>query len=712
MHSDIPATKKTGYRLSALIGSVFLTALIVVSGIVLLIGYIASTNTIEHDFSRIVDKTKTISKLVLTSKLDNAVHILSSGVQNLSIRFDLENHNYTDISKTLSDIYYSYEEEDLGIFFLQVGHDKQVIGIGAPVHDLSPITSQSIAFSSTSFTNKLVKSDNGIVAIITKREITSASTGKVLGYLYGGTVLNGNLELLSELQNNIDSKAIYLLFNGEVISSLISNHENKKLNLDDFLLIDAPLPIGGTNDNSLSLKIYIGKGATADLENAYFQTLFLVLLTILIGATIGTLLLRKITIGAISSLSDFARDVARKLPNPSYNYSMVRDFNKIGHALKQVVGELSLGEERFRDFAENGADWFWEMGPDLRMSYIAGNFKEIFGLGESAIIGKTRNELYAHTNDFNSQNWTDHFNNLNNHEAFNNFEYRWIKPDGEIRYLSISGKPLFDDNGEFNGFRGVGSDITERMNAQEKIKFSLEKAQTANRAKSKFLATMSHEFRTPLNAILGFSELMKNQFFGPIGSDKYAGYLQDIHDSGEHMLELVNDVLDISSIEAGKRKFVSEAININELLTNCIRNVQNLAENAGVRLTLNLEDELPLLSADKRSLTQILQNLLSNAIKFTDKNGLILLTAINSGETISISVKDEGLGIPAAVLPNVTEPFVQSDTNAYTAEEGTGLGLSIVKSLVEAHSGKLEIKSVEGEGTEVIVTLPQTAMLN
>jgi len=255
-------------------------------------------------------------------------------------------------------------------------------------------------------------------------------------------------------------------------------------------------------------------------------------------------------------------------------------------------------------------------------------------------------------------------------------------------------------------FGAIIQDITERKHAEASLRTALVEAERANNAKSEFLATMSHEFRTPLNAILGFSEMMRAQYFGPLGSKNYNEYANDIYDSGEHMLELVNDVLDIAAIEAGKRSIVKEVITIDELLKSCIRNVEEAAEQKIINLSVDVAEDLPLLYADRRSTIQVIHNLLSNAIKFTPRDGKVSVSASAADHEIVIKVMDSGIGISADHLPEITEPFIQADADPHYTQEGTGLGLSIVKSLVEAHDGTLNIESEIDKGTTVTVSLP------
>ncbi len=232
-------------------------------------------------------------------------------------------------------------------------------------------------------------------------------------------------------------------------------------------------------------------------------------------------------------------------------------------------------------------------------------------------------------------------------------------------------------------------------------------ADEANRAKTRFLANMSHELRTPLNAIIGFSDIMKNEVFGPIGQAKYSQYVADINRSGAHLLQLINDILDVAKIEVGGQPLNESIIDLAGTLKQCGQLMETQARGAGVSLTVEASTRLPGLRADPTRLRQIVLNLLSNAVKFTPAGGKIWLTAaIEPGGRLLIQVRDTGVGIKREDIPRAMEPFVQLD-HAPRGEPGTGLGLALVKTLVEAHSGTLSIDSEPGKGTTVSVHLPQ-----
>jgi two-component system, cell cycle sensor histidine kinase PleC len=237
-------------------------------------------------------------------------------------------------------------------------------------------------------------------------------------------------------------------------------------------------------------------------------------------------------------------------------------------------------------------------------------------------------------------------------------------------------------------------------------------AESANRAKSEFLANMSHELRTPLNAIIGFAEVMESGIFGELGSEKYAEYCQDIRTSGHYLLSVINDILDMSRIEAGRISLVKTQVSINDSIQRALRLVGEQVRTKGLTLTVDVCPEDITVPADDRSLQQILVNLLQNATKFTNDGGCITVRSRLAMDAVNIYVEDDGIGIPAYALQKLGQPFEQVETEFSKSYKGSGLGLAIARSLAELHGGTLRIKSQEGVGTIVLVHLPLTQSTN
>jgi len=232
-----------------------------------------------------------------------------------------------------------------------------------------------------------------------------------------------------------------------------------------------------------------------------------------------------------------------------------------------------------------------------------------------------------------------------------------------------------------------------------------DRAEAANQAKSEFLANMSHELRTPLNAVIGFSELMEQKLFGPLGSERYEEYARDINGSGKYLLGVINDILDMSKIEAGQFSMDREQIDLCPLIKETVRVVSLQAAAKSITVETRIAESMSLV-ADRRAIKQIAINLLSNAVKFTGEGGRITVRARNASGAMILTIEDNGCGIPKGALGKLGRPFEQVQNQFSKNHAGSGLGLAISRSLAELHGGALKIRSTEGVGTIVSVRIP------
>jgi PAS domain S-box-containing protein len=371
---------------------------------------------------------------------------------------------------------------------------------------------------------------------------------------------------------------------------------------------------------------------------------------------------------------------------------------------------LKESEAAYRFMAEEASDIIARHTADGRLTFISPAVKRILGF-ESDDMHRRGPFEGAHPDDI--EQIKESLAQARQTNGSANYTYRVLHRDGHYVWLETHLRFVKNpQTGIFDGAISVSRDITDRKRVEDELTRARERAEAANQTKSRFLANMSHELRTPLNAIIGFSDILAREMFGPIGGERYLEYARLINESGTMLLDLINDLLDMSKIEAGKFELHYEDFLAGDAVTSCVRLIEKRAEEKGIALATSIEPEDLRLRADHRAVKQILLNLLSNAVKFTNKGGTIDVQVKKSGSLVHIVVRDTGVGIAAHILPRLAQPFEQASSNASRLHGGSGLGLALVKSLTRLHGGDLRIDSEEGRGTEVTATIlidPNTA---
>ncbi len=371
--------------------------------------------------------------------------------------------------------------------------------------------------------------------------------------------------------------------------------------------------------------------------------------------------------------------------------------------MERIIGQHTARQRALRlpqftvDRAAIAAFW---VGPDGALLYANQWACQCLGYSREELLSRNIEDVSP---DLPRSRWQANWRTLKEAGSLS-FETQYRTKKGRLLPMDVTTNYLeFDDQSYACLF---ARDITDRKQAERELRRAKEQAEAANHAKSEFLANMSHELRTPLNAIIGFSEILAMQIFGPLGSERYRSYVDDIHDSGNHLLGILNGILDLSKAEAGKLTLDETEVDLAEVLRQSGRMFRTKAAEQGIKLIFDLPEAMPPIRADSRLVSQVVINLISNAIKFTNQGTVAVSLGREDEGACYIRVRDTGVGIAKENISKVVEPFVQVESAFSRGHEGTGLGLPFVQKIMELHGGSLSIESELGEGTTVTVRFP------
>jgi signal transduction histidine kinase len=415
----------------------------------------------------------------------------------------------------------------------------------------------------------------------------------------------------------------------------------------------------------------------AHLFIGYFNPVFLIMPT-LIGSITGTLIARILLLQR-QMRKNHKTITANQLRDERYRLAMrAADF---------TVWDWRLDEDRV--FCMQGVRNI--LGRDIDGDYLAADWWK----------------SWVHPDD--QAHFHDSINaHIRGRSARCECEYRARDEDGRYRWAFLQALASRDETGRTWRISGIVTDISDRKRAEIALIEAKTDAEQASRTKSEFLANISHELRTPLNAIIGFSEILKTQLFGPIGNTQYTDYATDIWQSGRHLLDIINDILDLSRIESGKMTLTTERVDLRDTTMMALRMVEEAARLRNIRVDLALGTIPQTVIGDPRALRQILLNLLSNSIKFTPDGGTVRIASQSDAYgRLSLSVSDTGIGMRPEDIPVALAPFHQIESSLARKHDGTGLGLPLAKALTELQGGSFCIESTPGKGTEVTITLSQ-----
>jgi len=370
---------------------------------------------------------------------------------------------------------------------------------------------------------------------------------------------------------------------------------------------------------------------------------------------------------------------------------------------------VTAGEASYRAFFDHAVEGIFRTTPNGHYLAVNQALADIYGYPtpEALIIGLTdiSAQLYvdsARREEFRSQ--------MQAHDVVTNFVSEIYHRSGRRIWISENARAVRDWSGALLCYEGTVEDVTEKFEQEQALRVALRQAEIANRMKAAFLAAMSHELKTPLNAVLGFSEIIRDELLGPVGNRAYREYAGDIHNSGTRLLSVISDVLDVSRLEGGLLTIEAQPSDVLDLVEADILVARGVTRDLRA-IDIDVPRGLPALHVDPRRLAQALGNLLANALKFTPESGRVRFAAHRQADgSLHLRVEDSGIGMAPETIAQALEPFRQIDGSLARRFEGAGLGLSIAKALAELHGGVLSVKSAVGVGTSVTIALPATRL--
>ena len=744
----------TNMRIGPLIFAILVFVLASTNGTIMYTSYMSAREQLKNEIHRSFEQAH---KSALNTFWDE-LNFLSSSAELISSDGDLGKYvKNAQWSVAENYLYFGLESvsDRLDILLITDMGGRVVGNAGHFIDNIDQVANQIRPFINIKTWVAVGETDTALVQSV---PIVFHQTGQVVGHLVYGISLRGNLGLVSKIQRTTGIDHVELFandilqtsaprvaqstllgaqgslkaFEQNTVTEISTNHIAylTSFSFSDVAVVNAAFIIDDTSLDNLAASF---KGALTTHS-----------IVVLVGSASVFLLLMWLVVNPAKRMSRYALSVVGEEEAVAFEPSLVAEFNTMGTAVERVFKQQQRANESLTELknslqqqveqrtaslqgevemraqaemelrklvqaVEQSPTMIFITDLDGRIEYVNAMFTDITGYTREEAIGRRSDILKSP--DTPKVVHADLWQTIMSGAEWRS-EIKDRRKDGSYFWAYASIAPVHDLDGNMTHFVAMHQDISERKLAEEHMRDAKRTAELANRAKTELMANMSHELRTPLNAILGFSSTMQEGIFGPLENEKYSEYVDFIHSSGAHLLELINDILDVSAIEAGKLELHEEAVRLSEICDTCQQIIQPRVDEGGLLLQWPDRTNMPTLMLDARRMKQIILNLLSNAVKFTPHGGRIICNAKLEKDGFVISVEDTGIGMDEEGLAKAMMQFGQVDSSLSRKHDGSGLGLPLTKSLVELHGGTFEMRSQQHKGTIITLTLPLSRVVD
>jgi|GEM_PF-1471231 len=743
----------TNMRIGPLIFAILVFVLASTNGAIMYTSYVSAREQLENEIQRSFEQAQKSALNTLWEELN----FLSASVELVTRDGDLgayaKNAQWSDAENFL---YFGLQSVSDRLDILLIADtDGRVVGNAGHYIDNIDLVVQQVR--PVSNITSWVTAGKPEAVLVHSIPIIYHNTGQVVGYMIYGISLRSNLRLVNEIQRTTGIERVELFANDILQTSAPRNLEitpfvspsslkefekNTVTELDDkYIAYVSPLSL--TDQAKVDALFVIDDTSFGNLADSFKNALTIHSIVVLVGSASVFVLLMWLVINPAKRMSRYALSVVGEDEPTVFEPSLISEFNTMGTAVERVFKQQQSANESLTELknslqqqvvqrtatlqsevemraqaemelrklvqaVEQSPTMIFITDLEGRIEYVNTMFSEITGYTREEAVGRRSDILKSP--DTPKEVHADLWKTIMSGAEWRS-EIKDRRKDGSYFWAYASIAPVHDLDGNMTHFVAMHEDISERKMAEEHMRDAKRTAELANRAKTELMANMSHELRTPLNAILGFSSSIEQKIFGPIGDERYEEYIGFIHSSGAHLLDLINDILDVSAIEAGKLELHEEPVHLSEVRDACQQIIQPRVDEGGLVLQWSDCKDLPTLMIDERRMKQILLNLLSNAVKFTPRGGRIVCDAKRTEDGFVISVEDTGIGMDEEGLDKAMMQFGQVDSSLSRKHDGSGLGLPLTKSLVELHGGTFEMTSQKHKGTIVTITLPLSRVL-